>query len=166
MNEGGMKMSGFLTEPIILSGKQSVKFINSLYHPDLEYLEKVNKIFDKIDEDISVQRNGMDLEVEIEGLDLSFIEEELQEESISFSDIELNTEVSFVLGVRNMDNKLSEKMNRLITVGTYMDNQNKTKREACVYNEIGKDKLDASVKGKDNDYLINVCKAEQIIIAA
>lgn len=159
-------MNGFLTEPIILTGEQSTKFINSLSRPDSEYLDKVNKIFNKMDEEISIQRKGMDLEVEIADLDLSFIDEENSEESDRSFDVGLSTEVSFVLDIKNIDTKLFEKMNRLVTVAMYTDNQNKTRRERCVYNEIGRDNSEASVRGKGNDYMINMCKAEQIIFAA
>ena len=98
-------MNGFLTEPIILTGEQSTKFINSLSRPDSEYLNKVNRIFNKMDEEISIQRKGMDLEVEIADLDLSFIDEENPEESVPAFDVGLSTEVSFVLDIKNIDTK-------------------------------------------------------------
>ena len=119
-----------------------------------------------MDEEISIQRKGMDLEVEIADLDLSFIDEENPEESVPAFDVGLSTEVSFVLDIKNIDTKFFEKMNRLVTVAMYTDNQNKIRRERCVYNEIGRDNSEASVRDKGNDYMINMCKAEQIIFAA
>ena len=67
-------MNGFLTEPVILSGNQSVKFLDSLRRPDREYLDRLHGIFRKMDEDISIRRMGMDMELEIAGLDLSFLD--------------------------------------------------------------------------------------------
>lgn len=159
-------MNGFLTEPIILTGEQSTKFINSLCRPNSEYLDRMSKIFNKMDEEISIQRKGMDLEVEIADLDLSFIDEENLKESVSPFDVELSTEVSFVLDMKSMDSMLFEKINRLVTVAMYTDDQNKTRRERCIYNEMGRDNSEASVTGKGNDYMINACKVEQIIFAA
>lgn len=62
-------MYRFKTEPIVLSYKQA----NFLYMPDNEHIANRNAIFAKMDAEISIKRNGMDIEVDIPGLDLSFI---------------------------------------------------------------------------------------------
>lgn len=68
-------MDGFLTEPIVLSGRQSTEFMKSLRRPSREYLEKLSDVFTKMDREISIRREERDFEVEILGLDLSFIDE-------------------------------------------------------------------------------------------
>lgn len=64
-------------EPIVLSGEQFMKLADSLHRPDKEYLDGRDAIFARIDEDINIRRDGMDIEVEILDLDLSFIDEML-----------------------------------------------------------------------------------------
>lgn len=68
-------MNSFRTEPIVLSGEQFMKLADSLRRPDKEYLVRRDAIFERMDEDISIERDGMDMEVEIPNLNLSFIDE-------------------------------------------------------------------------------------------
>lgn len=68
-------MNNFQTEPIALSGEQFMKLADSLRRPDKEYLDRRDAIFAKMDEEISIERNEMDIEVEIPNLDLSFVDE-------------------------------------------------------------------------------------------
>lgn len=68
-------MGGFFTEPIVISGRQSIEFIDSLINPDEDYIHNRDTFFDEIDHSISIQKNGMDLEVDIPGLDLSFLDD-------------------------------------------------------------------------------------------
>lgn len=68
-------MNNFQTEPIALSGEQFMKLADSLRRPDKEYLDRWDAIFAKMDEEISIERNEMDIEVEIPNLDLSFVDE-------------------------------------------------------------------------------------------
>lgn len=68
-------MNNFQTEPIVLSGEQFMKLADSLRRPDREYLDRRDAVFTKMDEEISIERNEMDIEVEIPNLDLSFVDE-------------------------------------------------------------------------------------------
>ena len=68
-------MGGFFTEPIVISGRQSIEFIDSLINPDEDYIHNRDIFFDEMDHSISIQKNGMDLEVDIPGLDLSFLDD-------------------------------------------------------------------------------------------
>lgn len=63
----------FLTKPIVISANQSKEFINSLRKPDKEYMKKRDEIFGDIDSRITIHCIGQDMKVEIDGLDLSFI---------------------------------------------------------------------------------------------
>jgi hypothetical protein len=68
-------MNNFQTEPIALSSEQFIKLADSLRRPNKEYLDRRDAIFAKMDEEISIERNEMDIEVEIPNLDLSFVDE-------------------------------------------------------------------------------------------
>lgn len=68
-------MNSFQTEPVILSGEQFTKFAGSLRRPNKEYMNRRDAIFARMDKEISIERNGMNIEVEIPVLDLSFIDE-------------------------------------------------------------------------------------------
>lgn len=68
-----MYLNSFRTEPIVLSGEQFMKLANSLRRPNKEYMDRRDAIFTKMDKEISIKRNGTDIEVEIPNLDLSFI---------------------------------------------------------------------------------------------
>ena len=67
-------MNSFRTEPIVLSGEQFMKLADSLRRPDKEYLDRRDAVFAKMDEEISIKREGVDIEVEIPNLDLSFVD--------------------------------------------------------------------------------------------
>lgn len=68
-------MNNFQTEPIALSSEKFIKLADSLRRPDREYMDRRDAIFAKMDEEISIERNEMDIEVEIPNLDLSFVDE-------------------------------------------------------------------------------------------
>lgn len=68
-------MSSFITEPIIISGEYSSDFLGSLLHPDSDYMHNQRAIFEEMDRTININKNGMDIEVEIQDLDLSFLDE-------------------------------------------------------------------------------------------
>lgn len=137
-------MDGFLTEPIVLSGRQAVEWLDSLRNPNREYLERRNGIFEKMDAEISIQRNGMDMEVEIPGLDLSFIDE--------------------------MDKKVFGLFQTTINENVFFVSENEIRQKICTYHEIGKDKFTEmpSVRNKKDDYMdiADTYQAEQIADAA
>lgn len=68
-------MNRFFTEPIIISRKQSAEFLDSLANPDREYIHNRDAVFSEMDNAINIQKNGTDMEVDIQSLDLSFIDE-------------------------------------------------------------------------------------------
>lgn len=68
-------MNGFRTEPIVLSAGQFIELADSLRRPDKEYMNRRNALFAKMDEEINIATNGMDMEVEIPDMDLSFTDE-------------------------------------------------------------------------------------------
>lgn len=49
------------TEPITISGQSAITFLNSLRHPDSNYIRKRDAVLDNI----TVTHNGYDIEVEI-----------------------------------------------------------------------------------------------------
>lgn len=161
-------MNGFLTEPIILSGEQSVAFIDSLCRPDKEYLNRRDEIFAKMDEEISIERNGMDMEVEIPDLDLSFIDEMNNEkESELISNIEISTEYSFEVDNTCVAREIFRKIinARLKTVNNIVfdsaDSLNKKVHDSCTYSGKGMDKLKGYVKDKNGSSMSQTDKREQ-----
>lgn len=159
-------MNGFLTEPIILSGEQSVAFINSLRRPDEEYLNRRDEIFAKMDEEIRIERNGMDMEVEIPDLDLSFIDEmNNQKESGLVSNIEINAECSFE--VASMASEIVKKIisARWKTVNNIVfDSDDSLRRKAhdsCIYSGKGINKIKGYVKDKNDNNMSQADKTEQ-----
>ena len=76
-------MKSFITEPIIISNEQSVNFLNSLIKPDEKYIFHRNAIFNQIDRTIDIHRKGMDMDVELQDLDLSFIDEMESEKHVA-----------------------------------------------------------------------------------
>lgn len=158
-------MNTFLTEPIILSGEQAMEFIVSLRRPDIKYLDRRNAIFSQIDESISIQRNGLDMEVEIPGLELSFIDE-MQENGRHVS-LELSTEASFYLDQMDIVGKFFEKgIKENITIVAAYDYKESMERVECVYNETGKESFEVCVKSRTCARMIEVNKIEQMTFAA
>lgn len=165
-------MNSFRTEPIVLSGEQFMKLANSLCRPDREYMDRRDAIFAKMDGEISIKRDGMDLEVEIPDLDLSFIEEMHRKEKHIFSStIELSGEVSYILNGINVPNVFSAiAESRLKTVSNIefncSDSITRVDLEQCVYNQMGVDKPMIYVKEKNIDKIMQPCKTGQIVYAA
>lgn len=158
-------MNGFLTEPIILSGEQSIDFINSLQRPDKEYIARRDKIFSKMNDDISIHQNGMDFEVEIANLDLSFIDEmDNEKENKLNSNIDIDSEYNVkddkIDLVREIFKKIciakSANENSVIFADT--DYLNRIVERSCMYSGssmndskgyvIGKSRVDMSMAGK------------------
>ena len=157
-------MNGFWTEPIILSGEQAVEFMDSLRRPSEEYLDRRNEFFSQIDEEISIQRNGMDIEVEIAGLDLSFIDG-MKDESRGVS-LELSTEVNFVLEHKDTVGRLFRKFSERSTIIADYDYKDSMERVDCEYNVTRKSNPEAFVKNKTGAHMMKAHKIEQITFAA
>lgn len=163
-------MNSFRTEPIVLSGEQFMKLADSLRRPDKEYLDRRDAVFARMDEDISIRRDGMDLEVEIPDLDLSFIDEMRENErGVCSSTIELSGEfIVNVNDIQNVFNALAEGMLRTVknTVLDCADSMVHIAMSQCVYNQVGVDKPMLYIEDRDNDKLMQPCKTEQIAYAA
>lgn len=161
-------MNGFLTEPIILSGEQSVAFFNSLRRPNKEYLNRRDELFAKMDEKISIQRNGMDMEVEIPDLDLSFIDEmNNPKERELTSNIKISAEDSFEIDNTSVATEIFKKIisARLTTVNNMVfdstDSLNGIEHDSCMYSGSGMDKLKGYVKDKNGNNMSQADKTEQ-----
>lgn len=165
-------MNSFRTEPIVLSGEQFMKLADSLRRPDKEYLDRRDAVFTKMDEDISIRRDGTNIEVEIPDLDLSFIDEMSDNNSnICTSTIELSGEFSYVVNVDNVQNVISalaESMLRTVknTVVDCADSIGQIAMRQYVYNQMGVDKSMIYIEDNDGDRLMQPCKTEQISYAA
>lgn len=159
-------MDGFLTEPLILSGRQSVEFINSLCSPERDYLRRRDEIFNKMDAEISIQRRGQDMEVDIPDLDLSFIDNESE---IS-SGIKLSMEVSVVMNVGCMESGHFRKADRsclkTINSDVFTDFGSGAKRELFIDSETGRDMPSAAVKDKTRGDMLEAYRTDQIADAA
>lgn len=70
-----MNMNGFMTEPIIISAEQSREFMDSLRNPNRDELDKRDEMFQRMDEEMFVCKNGTDFTIDMPNVDLSFIKE-------------------------------------------------------------------------------------------
>ncbi|MCI8448231.1 MAG: hypothetical protein HFH30_07515 [Eubacterium sp.] len=163
-------MNEFLTEPIVLSGEQSMQFIESLCMPSREYMDQLAGIFAKMDQEISISQENMNLKVKVPSLDLSFIDTMAQEQGAVSrnADITLRTEVSFMVECSNEYNHFLANIDwrNFETVSVIQTREkNATRREPYIYNEAGKENVSASVKNKD-DSLMGAYQMEQMVFAA
>lgn len=67
-------MENRYTGPILLSAGQFRQLAASLIRPDKAYMARRDTVFTEIDNEISMERNGTDIRVDIPELDLSFID--------------------------------------------------------------------------------------------
>lgn len=162
-------MNSFRTEPIVLSGEQFMKLAASLRRPDEEYMDRRDKMFAKMDENITIQRNGMDMEVDIPDLDLSFIDEmNCSEEKVFASVIETKAEIDYVI---RYERRVFETITgeSLITTNTvkigYANSMERMTLEHCVCNQADWDKPEGYVKDKNSNDM-QPCKTEQLAYAA
>lgn len=161
-------MNSFRTEPIVLSGEQFMKFADSLRRPNKEYMDRRDAIFEKMDEEISIEREGMDIEVEIPNLDLSFIDEmHSNAGNVCSSTIELSGEVSYIVN----DDYAQKVLNAMVesvasVVLDCSDNMSHINLEQLVYNQVGVDKPLTYVKEKSDAKMMQPCKTGQIAYAA
>ncbi len=165
-------MNTFRTEPIVLSGEQFMKLADFLRRPDKEYLDRRDAVFARMDEEISIKRDGMDMEVEIPDLDLSFIDEmqENKRSTCSFT-IELSEEVSYVINantVPDVFNEIAESMLKTVRdiIWDCAYSMVNIGMSQCVYNEVGVDKSGTYVKANNDGKMMQPCKIEQITCAA
>lgn len=161
-------MSVFRTEPIVLSSEQFIELADSLRRPDKEYMDRRDAIFARMDEEISIERDGMDIEVEIPNLDLSFIDDmQGNAEDDCSSTIELSGEVSYDINADYIQRVLSAMAESVVgIVFDCADSMTHIDLSHSVYNQVGVDKTSAYVKEKDNGKMMQPCKTEQIAYAA
>lgn len=62
-------------EILRLSGEDSKKFARAYFKPTNEMMNYFNNVMDQINDNIAINRNENGFEAEIEGLDLSFLDE-------------------------------------------------------------------------------------------
>ena len=155
-------MNGFITEPIRLSSEQSKAFCDSLFSPNAEYLNKIGNIFDNLDKEISINRIGRDIEVDIPNLDLSFIDEiNCKSEEKVLSTVE---EVVVKMSVNKDSNSFRQE--RLTKVSKFRNKMN-----SYVWNEASLDKQEIYGKHKQeicekNKNEVQSCEAREIALAA
>ena len=63
-----------LIRPIHLSGEDAISFANSIFRPSRETLIRNSKILENIENRIKIRRISDGYEADIEGLDLSFLD--------------------------------------------------------------------------------------------
>lgn len=167
-------MNGFLTEPIVLSGEQSVAFFDALRRPNKEYLSRRDEIFAKMDEEISITRNGMDMEVDIPCLDLAFIDEmNMVKERELTSNIEISAEYNLESEYTSLAREIFKKIAsaRLTTVNNIVfesaDSLSRVMNESCMYKGNGMDKFRGYVaKDKKSENMSQAEKNEQMAMAS
>lgn len=150
-------MNTYWTEPIILSREQFRKLADSLCKPDKEYMDRRNAIFEQMDEQINMKRNGRDMEIEIPGLDLSFIDE-MDEQT------ESHMEAVYKIGSRRAAGI------RMKTVGNGMvyrfGSINLREIELVMHNQHGVNRMEQYVTEKDMKSVRITGETEQIVYAA
>lgn len=165
-------MNSFQTEPIVLSGEQFMKLADSLRRPDKDYFDRRNAVFARMEKDISISRTGMDMEVEIPDLDLSFLDEMHDSRyDVCSSTIELCKEFSFEVNVNIVQNVISVLANNALrTVQNIVfdcsDSIVHVATSQNVYNQVGVDQPMIYIKNDGNVELVQSCKTEQISCAA
>lgn len=153
-------MNGFITEPIRLSSEQSKAFCNSLFRPSAEYLSNIGNIFSNLDREISINRTGRDIEIDIPNLDLSFIDE-------MNCKWELSTVEEVVVKMSISKDSNSFRQERLTKVSKF----NRNKMNSHVWNEANLDKQEIHGKHKQEMYEKNKnemksCEAGGMALAA
>ena len=76
-------MRSKLAGTIRLSGEDSINFVNALFIPSQEIIDKHNKILDEFDSEVGIRRFDDGFEADIKDLDLSFLQEaEIREKNM------------------------------------------------------------------------------------
>ncbi|MCI9096326.1 MAG: hypothetical protein HFI95_08985 [Lachnospiraceae bacterium] len=65
-----------------LEGEDVTNFVNSFFYPSEEEIADHASRMGRINNSISVRKNNLGFEAEIDGLDLSFLDDETKEESL------------------------------------------------------------------------------------
>ena len=65
-----------------LEGEDVTNFVNSFFNPSEEEIADHASRMGRINNSISVRKNNLGFEAEIDGLDLSFLDDETKEESL------------------------------------------------------------------------------------
>lgn len=65
-----------------LAGEAAVGFARSFFNPSVDEIVEQEMRRNKLNSNISVRKNDSGFEAEIDGLDLSFLEEEIKEEQL------------------------------------------------------------------------------------
>ena len=74
-----------MTTTLQLNGTEAYDFANALFRPSAEMIERTRNNLSKINNAVSITRTAVGFEAEIDGLDLSFLEEMSGNVSISIS---------------------------------------------------------------------------------
>lgn len=150
-------MNTYWTEPVILSREQFRQLSDSLCRPDKEYMDRRNALFAQMDEQINMKQNGRDMEVEISGLDLSFIDE-MDEQT------ETHIKVAYKIGDRRGSNI------RMKTVGSGMvygsGGVNWREIKFVMRNQHGVNHMEQYVTEKDTKSVRITGETGQIVYAA
>ena len=80
--DGGKIMSNRRVGTIRLSGADAVDFANALYNPSQEDIDNAKRLIDSINKNISITRFENGFEAEIADLDLSFLNETIEEKTL------------------------------------------------------------------------------------
>lgn len=97
-------MSDRIIDTIRLSGKDSIKFVNNLFRPSYEYIQKNNRIMEYIENNIEIKNLDNGFEASIADLDLSFLDKINYEKKIK---IEFTMKVNMESTIYYNDEKQS-----------------------------------------------------------
>lgn len=111
-----------------LQGEDAVHFFNSFFYPSAEEIAVHEERISKINSSISVNKTDSGFEAEIDGLDLSFLEEESKEERM---------EVVFKVTIRLRDNSFCSNQDKkpvYVKVSSSVNNEFDTCRANDILN--------------------------------
>lgn len=97
-------MSDRIIDTIRLSGKDSIKFVNNLFRPSYEYIQKNSRIMEYIENNIEIKNLDNGFEASIADLDLSFLDKINYEKKIK---IEFTMKVNMESTIYYNDEKQS-----------------------------------------------------------
>lgn len=90
-----------------LEGEDATYFINSFFYPSAEDIAAHEARIDRINRSISVSRNDSGFEAEIDELDLSFLDDELEEEQLEII-VKVTVQVTEDLFYSNLTSDLTQ----------------------------------------------------------
>lgn len=68
-------MYNSIVDAIVLTGQDSISFVNSLYRPSSEEVEHARRILNEIDQNVKIEQVQRGFKADILDLDLSFLED-------------------------------------------------------------------------------------------